>query len=504
MERTIVSLIAIMFFGLVPNAYAVLIDEDFDSLTNGYSVENVSGFSTTTSSASYLTTNVLSISAPHSMYYGSTNASGRLNAPIGASTEGVFSAIWYSTANNRDITLTLDATLANKDFELNMAGNQRATLKDNNGATTLYTFATSTASTWTGVTMEWRAGTVNLEVNVTLGTETTGWLQSTVPNTEQANVFELDMDDPLAFASPYLDNYYLATDDDFLSDSEFEASTGVTQEYDTQITDLDATQSASSTVVLNADWFIDQTELIESLPAKWPTLIQFGVTNETGSTTYERYYSTAINNQNATGTTNSATFTGLADGDYYAIARFYNQSSVFDSADYPFPLSYATILFTITGGNLVSQSVAEIATTETYNEITQYKPCSLTEIQGCIQNSFTYLFVPTSAQLQNFFDFQEEVPNRVPFNWYYELSTAITDATEMTGTTTMQTYTLDVPFLGADFEILSQDVVDNFIDDDTRALFRLIMLIALYMSFAIMVFFTIQGVFNKTDDGLKN
>lgn len=216
-----IGLIAfVLFSGLffyVSPVYAINIQNDFDSVSVGTQLNTLFGFSTTSANA-YQTTNNVYISASSSMGLLSSGSSEYLYNDIGSTTKGVFNAFLYSTQNTGtgQIYITMTSNGSGHNFLFNFNGGGRPRLFTNDGNTLLYTFATSTASTWTNTLIEWRQGSTTLEVKVTVGTEITPWLVTLVPNNNTNTKWQTRFtSNCCSFSTPRLDNFLLITDADY-------------------------------------------------------------------------------------------------------------------------------------------------------------------------------------------------------------------------------------------------------------------------------------------------
>lgn len=470
---------------------------DFDSMTVGQNICNA-GFSAL--SADPCTDMLVSASSSYSSPYAlksKVNISGlSVFGVTASSTQGAFDAQLMDnyTGNSDRVGIFFGNGNSDNDDDATvwlLGGNVYYNLP--NGADVI--IGTYSASDWMNAIIEWRISSGFFQVRITVaGVGTTGFLTTDIPSASSSAMYAGVIVNSTATASRnnFIDNVAMITDGDY-NGFDTEIDTGVTSEYDTRFVDASA---ATSTVT--AQYFLQLSEVDVNNPARNPDRVQLRYSLGTSTVLY------GIDNDiSLTQGTSTTDFdlSSLSDGTYDVQIRFFNLGCTI-SGICPFDKTYLYFRVVMSGGVIVSMTAVEKYNTDTYNEITTEQPCSITQIQGCIQNTARYLLVPTSAQLENFNQFQEEVPNRVPFNWYYEISEAIT-TTEM-ASTSFPEYTLDLPLVGNDFVILSQDTFDDFVGSEALALFRTIMEIALWISFLIMVFFTIQGIFNKTDEGLKN
>jgi hypothetical protein len=181
------------------------------------------------------------------------------------------------------------------------------------------------------------------------------------------------------------------------------------------------------------------------------------------------------------------------------IIRFDNVSRVF-SGNYPFAESKIEYQLVMGNNNIISIGNIQYSDADTFGTITTYN-CSVTKIGDCIKESLSFLFIPTDAQLSNFTAFQDELPNRFPFSWFYELGDVVS-AIEPANVA-FPTYVLNVPFAGAQFEILSQGTIDRFYPSNVRLLVKDLMSFSATLALFLVIFFGIGGAFGRIreDDG---
>jgi len=282
------------------------------------------------------------------------------------------------------------------------------------------------------------------------------------------------------------------------SDPGYIETSGYSLEYDTAFVDLDIS-NATSGVLFDVEYFLDQTEINSTVSATFPQQVSFSysIGSSTNVTTVAE---TIDHTANGTGYV-SHEFVGLSDGVYDAIIRYTNTGVLFGQPR-PFPQSYITAQFTISGGVLTGSQIVQNHTAEIYNEIYIAKPCDVEHIDGCIINALTFLFVPTQTDIGSFSNFQNEIPNRMPFNWFYGISAGVQNIPQQS-TPSFPTYTMDMPLLGTEFEILSQATIDKFIDANSRELFKDVIMWSVILTIMSMIFFTVGSAFGRLDTGVE-
>lgn len=202
---------------------------------------------------------------------------------------------------------------------------------------------------------------------------------------------------------------------------------------DTRFTGIDIT--GTSTVNVNADWNIASNEIETGNPARYISTIRYSTSirpSTTLSTQSELTYE-------ATGVGSTTTsYSGLSDGTYDLLVTFGNASTPF-SGVIPFANAYAYSWFTITSGVLTATGTSEFfnGLTSPYEDAYVYQQCSITQISGCINNSFVFLFVPNQEFVQeHYLDLQNTLDSHLPFSYITDLSDVFEQFASTTGSTT--------------------------------------------------------------------
>lgn len=259
--------------------------------------------------------------------------------------------------------------------------------------------------------------------------------------------------------------------------------------YQTKFLSLNATATPNppqnTDVEFTVDYFLDQNELDSTKADRNVTLVNF---NLSGSGAFGVYINNTVSTSSAT-----YTFEDLSDGQYDLLIRFANTGSAI-SGLYPFEDSYVYYTFSVNDGVLTAVSGVELYDGTVVDEA-RYQECSLSNFSGCIINSFTYLFVPTDAQISTITESTTIMKETFPISWFFELSDSIDGV--VVSNDSFPTYTMDLPFLGSNFEILSQSTIDKFVDNNARLTFRNLFEYTLYLSFIAMAFFMIMSALNR-------
>jgi len=72
--------------------------------------------------------------------------------------------------------------------------------------------------------------------------------------------------------------------------------------------------------------------------------------------------------------------------------------------------------------------------------------CSITNISGCFQNSFIFLFKPSQNSFQSYIDLKEEIQYKPPFGYFFAVKNAFDDF----NATTTPAYTWEIPSILSD------------------------------------------------------
>jgi hypothetical protein len=207
---------------------------------------------------------------------------------------------------------------------------------------------------------------------------------------------------------------------------------------DTRFLTLDIT--GTSTINLETSYYLDEDEVDPSISSRNPTIVNFEYALSPSTTFSVRGES--ISNTTFGTSTVSTNISSLSDGTYDVLIRFSNAGVLF-GGDRPFPDSYIYTDFTVSGGVLSATGTQEFYDATTFNDIsnTGYKPCSLTQFTGCLQNLIIWLFVPNQFSTEYFELVKTELETKVPFAYIF----AVTDQVEIiqSGSGTLPSITLN-------------------------------------------------------------
>jgi len=181
------------------------------------------------------------------------------------------------------------------------------------------------------------------------------------------------------------------------------------------------TAGGTEDITLNAEYFLDPTEINTSIASRNPVTVDFEISLRPNSTVTVRGEN--INGDFST-STKSTTFTGLVNGVYDVYVHFDNSNSLF-GGEIPFKDIYLYSSFTISNGVLT-----EVGQTENYdttqNLDSTILPCSLSNFGNCIINAFSYLFVPSTESTQQFSTTFATLADKAPFVYIYQVQNEIT------------------------------------------------------------------------------
>ncbi len=207
----------------------------------------------------------------------------------------------------------------------------------------------------------------------------------------------------------------------------------------TRFTDL--VISGTSTVNLNAEYFLEEDEINVLVSESNPNLVRYQYALRPSSTFSGQ--SETINALSFGTSTQSTNITGLADGVYDILITFSNVGCSLGLAPCPFPNSYVYTDMTISGGVLNATGTLDFYDSTSPSLESIYQECGITALSGCITNSFLFLFVPSEASLSNFSSIQTSLQTKFPFAYVYDFQESITDLYNSPTTTAIE---ITVPF----------------------------------------------------------
>jgi len=193
---------------------------------------------------------------------------------------------------------------------------------------------------------------------------------------------------------------------------------GFNTAYETRFTDIDF--SGTSTINIAAQYYLDEDEVDTSTSLYNPTAVRYQYALQPGTTLTGR--SESIDPGDFGTSTATTSISGLPDGTYDLLVSFSNGGCAIGVSDCPFPFAYVYTEFTVSGGVLTATGTPEFYDqTNPLSEVTE-QPCSLTELDGCIANAFSFLFVPSVSSLDGFTALNESLETKFPFAYAYDVS----------------------------------------------------------------------------------
>lgn len=229
---------------------------------------------------------------------------------------------------------------------------------------------------------------------------------------------------------------------------------GFDQNYQTRFLDLEIT--GTSSVNIAVDYFLQQSEIIRTISAFNPTQINFGIALRPTTAISAR----GVNIDNSVQGTSSEdfTFTSLTDGVYDVNITFMNQGSAIGQSERPFAESYIYSSFTVASGTLTATGTPEFYDFSQDLPTNQPVPCGITAIGGCIQNAFSYLFIPTDNGMLQITNLYDTLSTKFPFAYFTDFNDSITSV--FTNPTT-ESLAISVPFgTFGTLDLISEDMIE--------------------------------------------
>jgi len=232
-----------------------------------------------------------------------------------------------------------------------------------------------------------------------------------------------------------------------------ELSYGFNSTYQTRFTSLDIT--GTSTVQIDTEYYLHAEELNANISERNPTLVNYEYSRRPSTTL-------SINGDAITPTAGTSTsemqLSSLSDGTYDLLVRFSNIGASLGLSARPFPEAYVYTSFTIVGGVLTATGTPEFYDRTEEQEVSQYRDCSITQLQNCLTNAGIFLFIPSNESIENFTTLKESIANKFPFNYVADFKNAFTDFYTTATTETLE-ITVEFSTFG-DITLLSEDLIN--------------------------------------------
>ena len=227
-----------------------------------------------------------------------------------------------------------------------------------------------------------------------------------------------------------------------------------------------------------SSYFMNPTEVDPTKSERNPTQVKttIGLISDT----------VAIDNTIA-GTSTATTSVSLTDGTYTYITKFSNYG-----LSTPFPLTYVGGSFKIVGGMLTDVSQSEILTNNFAGTVdVPYAECSIANIQGCITNSFRFLFVPSQESINSLVNLKETLSTKAPFSYALDIPNVVR---ELFNTDSSQSLSIDMNLGFGHVQLLSREMIADFaLSNEIRTLISYL----LWIMFAMAMYRMTLGVHDK-------
>ena len=235
---------------------------------------------------------------------------------------------------------------------------------------------------------------------------------------------------------------------------------GFFSDYNTKFTSIDVT--GSSTIDVDVNYYLDPDEVNTSVSRFNPTSVAFSYSlrpQSTSTSLSESIDPTITGNQSV-----SYNLGTLTDGVYDLHIKFNNAGCATGLSDCPFPNTYVYTDFTISGGTLTATGTPEIYDATSFNDpASQYYPCGVTTLDGCLKNVGVWLFAPSQFSTEYWENTQAYVESKIPFVYAYQFADTI-DTLKAGASTTLPTVEIYSNALGTT-TILSS----SFLSDEPLA-----------------------------------
>jgi hypothetical protein len=269
-----------------------------------------------------------------------------------------------------------------------------------------------------------------------------------------------------SFRKSAIDNVWVANSSDlffnFYNDTAWEPSTvrpdliAYSRNYQTRFTAVDYTLS-STTLAIDASYFIEMSEIDTSSPTRNPTEVQVQWSlNPTTDVDARSYSALPLVQGDQTLTVDA---TGITDGIWDVYVGFSNLGHTMGINERPFNETYIQFSIEVSGGVIVASSTTEVYTGQDIENPNNVQ-CSLTAIDGCISKAVMFLMVPGDYGMSYLDSVYNEMSTRFPFAYMTDFKDSIT---QIYTNPTTQTLGITIPFASfGDITLISGDMVSDF------------------------------------------
>lgn len=187
--------------------------------------------------------------------------------------------------------------------------------------------------------------------------------------------------------------------------------------YETKF--LSATLSASGTLTAVVNYYIDTDDFVGQYDR--PDVVLINISN-LDTTQFESKQKLILPLSTGNASTTINLNNTIPDGEYSAQINFWNMFS----QNFVLNRTYLTINFTVSGGSVITQAVVDSSDAIFPFSATAYEECGITNITGCINNSFRFLFYPSTESIDSFTTQYQAVQQKAPFVYVYQASDLLT------------------------------------------------------------------------------
>lgn len=216
---------------------------------------------------------------------------------------------------------------------------------------------------------------------------------------------------------------------------------------------LNTTVSGPRTAVaFNVSYFLQTSEFTNE---NIPDAIQVDVLQRASLLSVTSEKASIVNTTNGT-STKIVTLTSAIPNtaQYTAKINFYNVLN--DTKT--FTKTSITVNFDIVGGNVANVVVVSVKNA-LKEDITEMEVCSLTNLSGCLNNSVRFLFIPSTAVVDQFFESLATLNTKVPFVY---LSQSVTLINTIFSQPSQSLPAISIPFLSGSVPIISPAIVTQY------------------------------------------
>ncbi len=232
---------------------------------------------------------------------------------------------------------------------------------------------------------------------------------------------------------------------------------GFGNQFNTRFTDYDVTTARR----MRIDVELDVSEVNTELSNRNPTLVTFETAARATTTqlpSFSEDFDNTIDGFQSIFTDSYKTLL-VPNTTYDVFVHFDNVGSVFGVSEQPFKETFMYATFSTDASNTPIMESEEIYDNLVAEPETAYQECSVTQVTGCINNSFRFLFIPQTSSLDGYILAGEELQTSFPFAFVYDFSESLNDL--YTGELT-QSATITVPFGDfGDITLLSAGLLED-------------------------------------------